>query len=384
MPIKGLTAFDDPEQAGSIADGLPTILTLRKGEAKPNEKRPGKDLDYFRLDFSPEYEYLRPDFERLYGAKPKSIEGVLLVGALAHDAFPHWLEHWTASTLLHRCDGDTQVRHFDEGAQAYSDEPVPCIAPKCDCKQTGRLTFILPAFIAATGVLGTVRLGTTSIYDIKQINDYLQSILQLYGKIEQVPFRIFRQTKNVAVNMNGKRGRQDKSLLSIEVDPAFTSAKILPKLGMKAALPGGSAPALTGGAHDDSAEDDALLPGTKFAATLSRVVIGEAKNGSRFMRLTTSKGDAFSYTRRPFIDAGWIDEGDWTEVGQDYDIVERPSVMLEVIEAKDKSRFLQLVSIEEYPLGWEDGDVPHSADEGDDTDLPYTENDDRPADQIPF
>lgn len=383
MPIKGLTAFDDPEQAGSIADGLPTILTLRKGEAKPNEKRPGKDLDYFRLDFAPEYEYLRPEFERMYGARPKSIEGVLLVGDNPHDAFPHWLEQWTASTLLHRCDGDTQVRHWNEDAGTYSDEPVPCIAPACDCKQTGRLTFILPAFISATGVLGTIRLGTTSIYDIKQINDYLQTILALYGKIEQVPFRLFRQTKNISVSMGkGKRGRQDKSLLAIEVDPAFTAAKILPKLGMT--------PQVQSGGQEDRpqlSEGDELMPGTKFSATLYDVAIGQAQNGSRFLRLNTSKGEAFTFTRQAFIEGGWIDDEDWKEPGINHELSERPAIMLEVTESGGR-KYLNLVSIEPFDPDWEDGALPNH--DFEDEELPPNEDghngydDARPGDDIPF
>lgn len=368
MPIKGLTYEDEESGGGGFgsAEGLPRIFTLRKGGERPaSGKAPGKDLKHFRADFAPEYAHLLPAFEHLYGKAPRQIDGLFLVGQNVSQVFPHWMEDWNASTLLHRCDKETQVRHWNADAMAYSDAPAPCVSETagCNCKQTGRLLFVLPALIQETGILGTGLLTTTSVYDIIALNGYLESIYQMHGKLQGIPFTLFRAERDVAVNMNGKRGRQTKSLVGIHAAPEYVVNKILPALAAPVAENAGSLPpadelpdlaALPSG--DDLPADPAEFyeHGLVIAAELFGMVIKSDKDGRRYMVFDTSEGTATSWTRRPFIERGWIAENDWVTEGYSIEFEAAPAVQLKVNVRDDGQQFMELVDIEAFNPDWDD------------------------------
>lgn len=233
MPIKGLT-----DQTITIGAGLPVIARLYKGEEKPeNANRPGKDLDYFRVEFEPQFEHLRPDWIDLYGERPREFPRAYFAAPTVDEAFQAWKEEWTATVLLHRCDGESQVQWWDTNAGVYFRSKKPCAAPACACKPTGRLNLILPDLLEATGILGYVALTTHSVNDILTLYRYLSDIQRMYGQITGVPF-VFGRAKRVISVPKGKsanggrseRMRASKSLLYVHVAGDFALERLLPAM----------------------------------------------------------------------------------------------------------------------------------------------------------
>lgn len=262
MPIKGLTT----DTQTSLTTALPLLATLRKGAPRPADgKRPGADLDYFRADFAPEYEHLAPIWTELYGPKPDKLPGVYLMAETPDEAFPTWLEEWSATKLLHRCDGEMQHRHYNQQTGEYSDEPRKCAAPACKCQRVGRLYLLIPEFVEATGMLGTVKLLTSSIHDILSIHNYLTFAYRTLGTLHGVKFEIGRVMREVTVPMNDKRAKVKKSLIYMTIAPDFMQTVMLPRLAddkRHLAAPA-SAPQLsaTAPAHPDDAPDNDVIDG---------------------------------------------------------------------------------------------------------------------------
>lgn len=235
MPIQGLV-----DKSASPARGLPQIGVLHKGAKKQegSNKMP-PDLDYFRVEFKPQFEHLRPVWERLYGKEPKEFTDVLLTAPTADQAFSYWKEEWTATTLVRRCDGVNIVRHWNAQTGKYSDIPQAC-AKACKCKQVGKLGLILREFVQATGVLGTVTLNTTSVEDIITIQSALTSVQALWGTLASVPFVLGRADKQITApdpKELGKRIKITKSLVYLHLSPEFARQQMLSTLAGTSALP---------------------------------------------------------------------------------------------------------------------------------------------------
>jgi hypothetical protein len=234
MPIYGLT---DPASL-RYGSGLPLIARLYKGAEKPETgNRPGADLKHFRVEFEPQYEWLNEAWEALYGDKPTRFGPVFLAQNTLHEAFPTWKEEWSATAMLHRCDGRTQQRHYDTQTGAYVNTPTACQAngvPACKCKPVGRLNLILPDLIEATGVMGFVSISTHSLHDILTISSYLNDILCMANKLSGISFIFGRAQEEISVpkpqGKPGERIRVAKSLLYIHVDPDYTLSQLLPVL----------------------------------------------------------------------------------------------------------------------------------------------------------
>lgn len=236
MPIKGLT-----NERMSVGSGLPLIAKLFKGGEKPeNGKRPGADLDYFRVEFDPQFAHLAPVFAEMYGAQPTEFSPIYLMAQRTDDAFSSWREEWDGSGgLIHRCDGQTQVNWRGDAGQTCEGQKA-CAAPSCKCKPIGRLKFLLPEFIDATGVLGYISVNTHSVNDILTIHRYLADIERLYGTLTQVPFVFGRAVREVSAprqvkQANGSyandgRIKTNKSLFYIHAHPTFTQQHLLPAL----------------------------------------------------------------------------------------------------------------------------------------------------------
>jgi hypothetical protein len=236
MPIRGLT---DQQQPGS--HGLPEIARLYKGEPKPEDgRRPGRDLDHFRVEFQPEYEILRPLFIQLYGDKPTEFEPVFFAGATVDEVFATWKEEWTATAMLHRCDGEYQVAHYNPQSGYYSTAKIECAVTSgegCACKQIGRMSLLLPELVDAAGILGTVSVSTHSLNDILTVHRYLSTIQRMHGTLAGVPFRFGRSKREMSVPKTAKNGeytgermKVKKSLFYIHVTADFTQERLLPAM----------------------------------------------------------------------------------------------------------------------------------------------------------
>lgn len=228
MPIKQLT---DNHQYGR---GLPRIGTLYKGDEKPEDgKRPGKDLEHFRFEPEPQFEWVKDVWRELYAEQPTEFSPVFLFGATADEVFETWMEEWSATGLQHRCDGETQYQRYDKAIGEYSSARVKCEAPSCQCKRTGRLRLMFPDFIEASGVLGYVAITTHSIHDILTLHRYLSDVAQMYGKLEGVPFVFGRAKREVSApkpKEPGTRIKTTKSLLYVHVLPDFTREHLARRL----------------------------------------------------------------------------------------------------------------------------------------------------------
>lgn len=257
MPITGLT------NQTTFGSGLPRIATLYKGDEKPEAgNRPGKDLDYFRIEFEPEYELLCPVWTEMYGDTPDWLGNVFVAHETVDEAFGTWKEEWTATALLHRCDGENQVLSYDLSIGQYIKAKLPC-AKTCGCKPTGRLNLVFPDFIEATGALGYITITTHSINDILTIHRYLSDIEKMHGKLTGVPFNFGRKPSEISVpkpkGKPGERMKVTRSLLYLHVTRNFTLHTLLPQLasGVKpgtvapvsseGVLPEGEAKRLLGG-----------------------------------------------------------------------------------------------------------------------------------------
>src|SRR5262245_30506793 len=135
MAIIGLT--DRPAS-------FPQIGVLRKGGPKKQIEKNGRvvdsygaDLKHFRFD-SDDTEATKR-FAEIYGDEPRSIRVFVPFRTTAENC-EAWKEAWTASSLQHRCDGQTMVRWLTPQGR-YSDEPKACPG---GCKQVGRLKVIIP------------------------------------------------------------------------------------------------------------------------------------------------------------------------------------------------------------------------------------------------
>jgi hypothetical protein len=239
MPIKGLT---------TRAAGFPEIGHIRKGAPK-GENRPGKDLDYFRVEFNDTDTNSPTRFKEIYGNEPRAIR-IMLPYDDIDQCFDAWREAYSAGQLLHRCDGE--VVHYPP-----SERGQPCLLKdhqdkKRRCKPVGRLRVILPELAR----LGYMTVHTTSVYDLKNISANLAAIKQLAGRLTGIPMVLRRVEKEISTpTKEGKRKRYKKWLLFIEVEQTWVEAR-LAGLQETALLEAGGTPMLASGEDDYIVDND--------------------------------------------------------------------------------------------------------------------------------
>lgn len=226
MPIKRLV-----RQSAAF----PRIGKLRKGGEKPNERQPGKDLEYFRFD-SDDADALQR-FESAYGKEPRQVN-VYLPYESVEENFQTWQEAYVAGGLKHRCDGETCVI-WQKPDGTYSQDPIPCPG---GCKEVGRLSVIIPELAR----LAYVTVETHSINDILQLTDNLQAALALRGSLTGIPFVLSRRPQEIsAPGQNGKRQRYTKYMLFLEPHPDWVRVQLATmRYNALAFNPGGAVVAL--------------------------------------------------------------------------------------------------------------------------------------------
>ena len=225
MPIKGMT-----DQAPSF----PQIGVIRKGAPKPEDgKRPGADLQYFRVEFDEEEAKASETFIEKYGNEPTEINILIPFDEIDRN-WEAWREAYVTGALIHRCDGENVVYAINpstgeimvqNGLSVKTGQPVPCIA-NAGCKPSGRLRVIVPELRR----LAYLMVLTTSIHDIVNISAQLEGIKAMNGgQLRGIPLVLRRRPKTISTpsGNNGKRARREKWLISIEADPKWVSAKLL-------------------------------------------------------------------------------------------------------------------------------------------------------------
>lgn len=258
MPIKNLINTDEM----SLREGLPEIGRCYKGGEKTDPKRPGPDLDYFRVKFNPQFdepEY-RAVFERLYGTNPDSFPNARFAAHSAESALDWWNEEWKAgNTLVRRCDGENQVIWHDDKTGYYARGERPCAqkpdnTQTCGCTHVGRVSLILTDFTAETGLFGYFLFITHSFHDLKTIVSGLKTVeaqAAITGRsLMSVPINFGRVEREISVPLqdkvgpgqyerNGKRIVKPKSLFYIFTMPAFVKVNLLEAINDVPALPSG-------------------------------------------------------------------------------------------------------------------------------------------------
>ena len=223
-------------------DGLPRLGKLRKGAAKPvlqpgQKARPGQALTYFRMTFDREYEYLQPAWEKMYGTSPEFFDPVYVAGSTADEAFTNFMEEWTATTLIRRCDSLEQIRHYDAATDSWSEEPKMCAQlcqQTCACKQIGRLNLIFLDFSVHTGALGYITVETHSTNDITTMVERLNAYERMFGSLDGVQFkfgRVAREISRPKDSKTGKRSRINKSLFFLDISPEYTKRELFGLIG---------------------------------------------------------------------------------------------------------------------------------------------------------
>ena len=238
MPIKGATD----------GIGFPEIGRIRKGAKKPEDGRsPGKDLDYFRIEFGEteeDSEKWLSLIEAAYGKKPNFLEVLLPFDEVSKQWDANY-EEYTAGSLVAISDGETIQYQADpetgavivkNGLSVATGEPVPYVEGEpagyfmrgkgkkaekvaVEFEPYGRLKVILPVLQR----LGHLMLVTSSWNDIRNISESLAALSALNGgKLAGIPMILSRKPKQISVPMKGgKKKRMQKHLISIEAKPAW-------------------------------------------------------------------------------------------------------------------------------------------------------------------
>lgn len=235
----------------------PRLGVLRKGAPKPNEKQPGRDLDQ-ALRFVGIDDDVQASWDGAFGAELLDVElTVRLPYAAVDDVWDAWKEHWVAGGLQYRCNGIDHVLRLDPATGEYLTDPVPCPGASCSAVPVGRLEVIVPALER----MGTVTILTTSIHDIKNIDNALRIIAIQLGDLRAVPLRLCRVPRPISTPGGGadrgKRVRRVKWLLHIEPSPEWV-ALMIPR-NERPALTAGGLAQLPAPGDDDDTDGDALL-----------------------------------------------------------------------------------------------------------------------------
>jgi hypothetical protein len=258
MPIKGMS---DRNLA------FPEIGQIRKGAPKPADgRKPGADLQYFRVTFDEKETEAIETFTKVYGDKPDEIRVILPFNEI-EKMWEAWLEAYTAGRLVARSDGEYFVYLVDTktgevlvkngmdktgNKRQYTDAQAVGKDFKGNdikCRPVGRLKIIVPELARAA----YMTVLTTSINDIVNISQQLAAFQELNnGQIAGIPFVLRRRPKKISrPGENGQRVRVEKWLLSIEADPEWVRAKLTQV--KRLALPG------NGLSHDEDVVESTVV-----------------------------------------------------------------------------------------------------------------------------
>jgi hypothetical protein len=266
MPIVGMTRRQDVEEATHRL----VYGTLRKGGPKPDAKRPGPELEYWR--FTSERPDLVAAFAAAYPDKPKAVDAYLPFPDMERN-WQTWYEEYDAGGLRHRCDGRTMYRwRKQDGSYQDGEQPCPYFAGRertaqnPGCKQVGRLYLVLPALIKA-GFVGLVTMETHSINDLISITTSLMDIeKKTGGRLSGILLSVIRVKETISTpawqeadRAAGKRNRTAKNLVKVVPQAEWVMAHLQVEAQEQMALAQGKPLELerrSSNAADDWDEDD--------------------------------------------------------------------------------------------------------------------------------
>lgn len=218
---------------------LPLLGIIRKGEEKVDEKKPGRELEYFRVVPRDGFEGVAQAFESVFGTEPRSFRA-RLAGSNLDDVFPHWLEQWAGGLLMRRCDGETILVDRTRKGEDVAGGVCGYASGSCHCRPMGDLKLVIPA-LYEYGYYGFFFLRTNSISDIRLIvgllNDLEDRLKNTVGRLrlQDVELDIYRAEESLTyVKGDGSRGSRDHYLVKIKLSSdwvADNAALLQPRSG---------------------------------------------------------------------------------------------------------------------------------------------------------
>lgn len=250
MPIKSMVRRNvDPSVGlqcfGTISKGLPRTTQQLEN------RQPGTDVDFFFFRYNERFEWLKPHVHRLYGAEPKELSPILILGATPEDSFTQWREQrgMNGKRVVLKCDEEQIVEWMDEQsgrtvrANSGSVEPRACPGGRAEggcnkCAFSGTLRIALPQLLETAKVYGYWYFNTHSINDIATINNVLEYWYdQHIGNVWEMPFVLGRAEDHAGWGAYTKDGKQipverKKNLIYLEAH-AITAQRLLGTLAAK-------------------------------------------------------------------------------------------------------------------------------------------------------
>lgn len=260
---------------------LPRIGVIRKGSemtrgATPDQNRPGKDLEYFRLDRAAPA--VVSAWAEVMGREPKSISGILPYSDPAEN-LSIWDELWQGKKLLWRGDGErlhVQLQGNSYVRYAPGQGPAQPAAAgdkvgKGKVTRLSRLRLLLPQLRIA----GIFEITSGSAIDADELWANLMWIRSTVATLQGAPVTVFRAPRQFNIPDNKKPGETmqvTKHMLHLMLDGNYLD-KLLPSPGA-GLLPMQPPPALAltaGHDEDDDAPEDGEFEDADAPATVDPV-----------------------------------------------------------------------------------------------------------------
>lgn len=244
---------------------LPRIGVIRKGGkmttgARPQDTRPGKDLDHFRLDRADPA--VAAAWLAAFGPEPKTISGFLPYADPAEN-LRIWDELWQGKRLLWRgdgerlhvkLDGNTYVRYAPGEGPA---QPAAA-GQKVGSGKVGRLSRLC-LLLPQLRVAGIFEIMSSSAIDADELWANLMWIRSTVATLQGAPVTVFRAPRQFNVpKEDGTTMAVTKHMLHMMLDGRYLDA-LLPQPGAPMLAPAAAPPLSLPGAvamEDDAPEED--------------------------------------------------------------------------------------------------------------------------------
>ncbi|WP_374689521.1 hypothetical protein [Promineifilum sp.] len=244
---------------------LPRIGVIRKGGkmttgARPQDTRPGKDLDHFRLDRADPA--VAAAWLAAFGPEPKTISGFLPYADPAEN-LRIWDELWQGKRLLWRgdgerlhvkLDGNTYVRYAPGEGPA---QPAAA-GQKVGSGKVGRLSRLC-LLLPQLRVAGIFEIMSSSAIDADELWANLMWIRSTVATLQGAPVTVFRAPRQFNVpKEDGTTMAVTKHMLHMALDGRYLDALLPKPAAPMLAPPAAPMLSLTGPAapEDDAPDED--------------------------------------------------------------------------------------------------------------------------------
>jgi len=218
-------------------EGFPQIGKIRKG-AKKTENRPGKDLEFFRVEFNKGEEDSQSAFFNEFGEQPDEMD--VLLPLRMEDTWSYWLEGYARGRMVAKSDGETFLYMRDnqmnvvvrDGLHVQTGEPVPYLGERGSeqvingsmMKPVGRLKVVVPQLMRRA----YLELRTTSYNDCENLDNQIRSIYAMEELMGGIPLKLRRKPYMITVpGKNGQSFRKESYLITIEPAQSWVRWKML-------------------------------------------------------------------------------------------------------------------------------------------------------------